>query len=177
MPAVSNSLFRAQDRYLVTSNLRTAPTPFRLTLLPMSPALLPFVSYTVFWNYEHIEIYVERPGYTNIRTSLYLESPLSPAAAAIRSGLRKRRSLASLPCRPSQGMCIRAPSLVVHVALRREFLLRCKVVGIPPILCDINIVVYASVDRVFHMPSHPPTSFVLFSFGIRSLYSISSQSY
>lgn len=95
---------------------------------PMLPQLLPFVSYTVFGITSTLQLKLNglhpHPSFSSST------SRLSPAAT-ISSGLRKQLSPAFLLCRPSQGMRTRSSNLVIHVASRREFLLRCRAVGIP----------------------------------------------
>lgn len=114
------------DRHL-TSSLRTAPTPFRLTLLcrlnysPSSPIPSFDITSTLQLKLNGLH---PHPSFSSSA------SRLSPAAT-ISSGLRKQLSPAFLLCRPSQGMRIRSSNLVIHVASRREFLLRCRAVGIP----------------------------------------------
>lgn len=93
----------------------------------MLPQLLPFVSYTVFGITSTLQLKLNglhpHPSFSSSA------SRLSPAAT-ISSGLRKQLSPAFLLCRPSQGMRTRSSNLVIHVASRREFLLRCRAVGI-----------------------------------------------
>lgn len=147
MPAVSDNLPRAH----LSSSSRTAPTPFRL---------LSYLACTIPHRLLYCLLKLRAHPHPYFSSSA---SRLSPAAT-IRSSLRKQLLPAFLPCRPPRKMCIRAPSLVVQVASRRKFLPRCRAVGVPSTSWDVTFVVYASVDRVFQMPSY--TSFVLCTFGI-----------